>query len=106
MREAFFEGYDSENIEYFTVEKLGEVLESGQQPVGATFIVPVPPGYPMIAPGQLVTMETITFLKALNPNEILGLDPDLGVRVFKEAYFKAETPARRTAARAKKTGAS
>lgn len=106
MREAFFEGYDSENIEYFTVEKLGEVLESGRQPVGATFIVPVPPGYPMIAPGQLVTTETITFLKALNPNEILGLDPDLGVRVFKESYFKAQTPARRTAARAKKTGAS
>lgn len=105
MREAFFEGYESENIEYFTIEELGAVIDSGRQPVGATFIVPVPPGYPLIAPGQLVTMETITFLKALNPGEILGLDPDLGVRIFKESYFKGET-ARRTAAKRKKAETS
>ena len=43
----------------------------------------------MIAPGQVVSRETVTFLEALSPAEILGLDPDLGVRIFKESYFRA-----------------
>jgi arginine decarboxylase len=85
IREAFFDGYDEESVEHFKIDELGKAIESGRQVVGATFIVPVPPGYPMIAPGQVINAATVTFLQALNPAEILGLDPDLGVRVFKES---------------------
>lgn len=84
IREAFFDGYNEDNVEHFKIEELETAIASGREVVGATFIVPVPPGYPMIAPGQMIDQATVRFLQALNPAEILGLDPDLGVRVFKE----------------------
>ncbi len=88
MREAYFDGYDSDVVNYYSIDELGELVNAGKEVVGASFVVPVPPGYPMIAPGQCVTKETITFLQALNPGEILGLDPELGVRTFKEDFIK------------------
>ena len=82
------EWFDSDVVQYYSIDELGEMVNAGKEVVGASFVVPVPPGYPMIAPGQCVTKETITFLQALNPSEILGLDPELGVRTFKEEFIK------------------
>jgi len=95
-RDAFFAGYDACSVEYHSIDELAELLEEGVELVGATFIVPVPPGYPLIGPGQIITMDVIRFLKALNPAEILGLDPELGVRVFSQSFFQNDRQAERT----------
>jgi len=87
MREAYFDGYDCDATEYISIDEIGTRIAAGREVVGATFIVPVPPGYPMIAPGQIINQQSIIFLKALNASEIIGLDPDLGVRVFRESHF-------------------
>lgn len=38
----------------------------------ATFVVPYPPGYPLLVPGQVIDEETNNFLKSLGPGEIHG----------------------------------
>jgi arginine decarboxylase len=38
----------------------------------ATFVVPYPPGYPMLVPGQVIDEETNNFLKSLGTGEIHG----------------------------------
>jgi len=45
-------------------------------------------------PGQFLDQCTVNFLKVLNANEVIGLDPELGVRFFKEEYLtgKATRP--------------
>lgn len=87
IREAYFDGYNTEAVEYLTIEEIGARLDEGKVVVGATFIIPVPPGYPMIAPGQIINRASVDFLSALNLNEIIGLDPDLGARVFQANYL-------------------
>lgn len=89
VRRAFFESYEHANVEYYRISELQEELNAGRLLVAATFIVPVPPGFPMLCPGQVLDQETLTFLSALSPSEILGLDPDLGIRFFNERYMTA-----------------
>jgi len=90
VRQAYLDGYDLEVIEYLSLEEINERIQSGQQVVGATFIIPVPPGYPLILPGQLINEMAIAFLQELDPQEIIGLSPELGVRVFKNSFFIVE----------------
>jgi len=59
--------------------------------VAATFIIPVPPGFPLLVPGQYLDKPTVEFLKALSANEIIGLDADLGIRFFREEYLSRKT---------------
>jgi arginine decarboxylase len=88
MRHAFFEGYEPEHIEHYHINELDEHVDAGETLVAASYVVPVPPGFPLLVPGQMLNRETLTFLQALNPNEIMGLDPDLGIRFFRKDYFE------------------
>jgi len=95
IRKAYFEGYDPDSVYHYQIEELDELLEKGKSLVAATFIIPVPPGFPLLVPGQFLDQSTVNFLKALNANEIIGLDPELGVRFFKEEYLAGKSaPAR------------
>lgn len=86
IRDAFFLSYDAENCEYFGLEDgtLDEAMASGRELVSATFIIPYPPGFPILVPGQVISDEIIGFFKKLDVKEIHGYRPDLGLRVFTE----------------------
>jgi len=50
--------------------------------VSASFIIPYPPGFPILVPGQVISPEILAFMRALDVSEIHGYRPDLGLRVF------------------------
>jgi arginine decarboxylase len=46
------------------------------------FVIPYPPGFPILVPGQCVSAEILAFMRALDVKEIHGYRPELGLRVF------------------------
>ena len=50
------------------------------QLVAADFVIPYPPGFPIMVPGQVVTSETIDFMRKLDVKEIHGYRPDRGLK--------------------------
>lgn len=91
MREAFFLSYDEDSCEYLSLEdgSLDGAMKVGREVVSATFIIPYPPGFPILVPGQVVSPEIIAFFRKLDVKEIHGYRPDLGLRVFTEEALKA-----------------
>ncbi len=90
MRDAYFLSYEEDQCEYLTLDGgIEEAMNSGREVVSATFIIPYPPGFPILVPGQVVSKEIIGFFKALDVKEIHGYRPDLGLRVFTEDALKA-----------------
>ncbi|WP_020591775.1 aminotransferase class I/II-fold pyridoxal phosphate-dependent enzyme [Kiloniella laminariae] len=85
-RTAFFLAYDANNCEYMSLgdRSLDDAMEAGRDVVSASFIIPYPPGFPILVPGQVASMEIIEFLRKLDVKEIHGYRPELGLRVFTE----------------------
>jgi arginine decarboxylase len=88
IRGAFFMSYTETNCEYIELTDCAEVMESGRQIVSASFVIPYPPGFPVLVPGQVLTAEILDFLIALDVKEIHGYRPELGLRVFKQSVLK------------------
>jgi len=83
IRAAFFLSYDENNCDYLELDNsLNTALDSGREVVSASFIIPYPPGFPILVPGQVISQEILAFMKALDVNEIHGYRADLGLRVF------------------------
>jgi arginine decarboxylase len=82
MRRAFFLAYDEEECEYFTLNQLKARVHSGHEIVSSMFVIPYPPGFPILVPGQVISTEIATFMEALDVKEIHGYRPELGLRVF------------------------
>jgi hypothetical protein len=59
--------------------------ESGQINVAGTanFVIPYPPGFPIMVPGQVITEETITFMRRLDIKEIHGCHAAQGLKLLK-----------------------
>ena len=85
MREAYFMGYEEPNKEHL---KLGGEVESamaaGRELVSTTFIIPYPPGFPVLVPGQVVSEDIVEFMNKLDITEVHGYRADLGLSVFTE----------------------
>ncbi|MDU8886865.1 aminotransferase class I/II-fold pyridoxal phosphate-dependent enzyme [Yeosuana sp. MJ-SS3] len=84
IRAAYFLAYEEENYEYVPLNKCLKVMEEGKTLVASTFVIPYPPGFPVLVPGQVVSEEIINFLTVLDVSEIHGYRADLGLRVFKD----------------------
>lgn len=93
LREAFFFSYDENNFEYKSILECKEVMEEGRELVASSFVIPYPPGFPVLVPGQVVSMEIIRFLLALDVKEIHGFRADLGLRIFKESVLNRKKTA-------------
>jgi arginine decarboxylase len=92
MRRAFFLAYDETQCEYLKLDdgSLLAAVDSKREVVSAAFITPYPPGFPVLAPGQVITREIVEFLLALDVKEIHGYEPAFGLRVFTPAAVAAE----------------
>ncbi|MFN3261991.1 MAG: aminotransferase class I/II-fold pyridoxal phosphate-dependent enzyme [Pikeienuella sp.] len=100
IRSAFFLAYDEENCDYLALDgSVMAALDEGRMLVSASFIIPYPPGFPILVPGQVISREIVAFMKALDVSEIHGYRPDLGLRVFTDAALAAAS-----GETAKKTG--
>ncbi len=84
LREAYFLAYDEENYEYVPLSECLSVMDKGRKLVASTFVIPYPPGFPVLVPGQVVSEEIINFMTVLDVSEIHGYRADLGLRVFRE----------------------
>ncbi|HCM75676.1 MAG TPA: ornithine decarboxylase, partial [Cytophagales bacterium] len=85
MREAYFLAYQENKCEYVKLSACNGLMEQGRQLVSSAFIIPYPPGFPVLVPGQVMTKEILDFLQALDVKEIHGYRPELGLRVFTDA---------------------
>lgn len=97
MRSAFYAGYEEADREHVLIGMAGRRLAEGKTLVSTTFVVPYPPGFPVLVPGQVVSKEIVYFLAQLDVKEIHGYNPDLGLSVFTETAL-ARMEAQRNAA--------
>ncbi len=85
MRSAFYAGYEESDREHVLLGAAGRRVAEGKTLVSTTFVVPYPPGFPVLVPGQVVSKAILYFLAELDVKEIHGYNPELGLSVFTEA---------------------
>jgi arginine decarboxylase len=103
MRSAFFAAYEEDDCEYVPLmsPKIDERLKSGPQLVSANFVIPYPPGFPIMVPGQVIEADTIGFMRKLDVKEIHGYNNTRGLKLIKPAAIGKTRPGGRgTAAHA------
>ena len=91
MREAYYMAYHAENCEYIKLSspEIDTRLAKGPELVSAKFVIPYPPGFPIMVPGQVITKEIITFMRKLDVKEIHGFNATLGLELLKPAALAA-----------------
>jgi arginine decarboxylase len=91
MRRPFFMAYDESKCEYFPLDgdELDEAMATGRDVVSSGFIIPYPPGFPILVPGQVISSEILDFMRKLDVTEIHGYRAELGLRVFTEEALAA-----------------
>ncbi|WP_432410560.1 aminotransferase class I/II-fold pyridoxal phosphate-dependent enzyme [Rasiella sp. SM2506] len=104
IRDAFFMAYNEENYEYISLKDCTKAMEDGRELVASSFVIPYPPGFPVLVPGQVVSHEIINFMLALDVSEIHGYRADLGLRIFRKSVLNRQKTA--TAMGAMSMGAS
>lgn len=87
MRGAFFAAYEEDDCEYLPLmsPKIDERLKSGPEMVSANFVIPYPPGFPIMVPGQVIESDTIDFMRKLDVKEIHGYNNTRGLKLIKVA---------------------
>ncbi len=85
MRAAYFLGYDPQNVEYLLLDEVRAAMHSGREVVSSSLVVPYPPGFPILVPGQVVSEAILEFMDKLDVKEIHGYEPDLGLAVFTQS---------------------
>lgn len=101
MREAYFLAYNENNCTYATLEECLKEVEQGKEVVSSTFVIPYPPGFPVLVPGQVVSLEILHFMIALDVSEIHGYRSELGLRVFTETVLDRSKTASKGAVKKK-----
>lgn len=85
IRAAFFLAYVAENHEYVHLDEAVDLIRGGRELVSSKFIIPYPPGFPVLLPGQVISEEIVVFIRELAIDEIHGYRSDLGLPVFTDA---------------------
>jgi arginine decarboxylase len=85
MRAAFYLAANPAACEYVKLnsKEMDERLKNGPELVSAKFVIPYPPGFPIMVPGQVVSEETITFMRKLDVKEIHGFNATKGLELLK-----------------------
>src|SRR5438874_5755079 len=91
IRSGFYAAYNTAGCEYIRLAdaEIDRRLKSGPELVSANFVIPYPPGFPIMVPGQVITQETIDFMRKLDVKEIHGYDAREGLKLVRpEALAK------------------
>ena len=89
MRSAYFLNYEEKNREYIPLQEAENQLAGGREMVCTTFIIPYPPGFPILVPGQVVSAEILDFMQKLAIKEVHGYRAELGLPVFTREALEA-----------------
>jgi arginine decarboxylase len=57
------------------------------QAVSANFVIPYPPGFPIMVPGQVITAEILVFMCKLDVKEIHSYHAATGLKLIKPEKF-------------------
>lgn len=84
MRAAFFTAYREEDCEHVKLNHpdIDLRIQNGPPLVSANFVIPYPPGFPIMVPGQVIAADTIEFMRKLDVKEIHGFDASLGLKLL------------------------
>lgn len=87
IRSAFYDAYKKDECEFVPLHDstVDERIEKGPALVSANFVIPYPPGFPIMVPGQVITREIIEFMRKLDVKEIHGYDKAAGLKVLKRS---------------------
>ncbi|MFT8777065.1 MAG: ornithine decarboxylase [Gluconacetobacter liquefaciens] len=85
IRRAFYDAYNEAECEYLLLdsEEVDRRLQSGPELVSANFVIPYPPGFPIMVPGQVITPGIVAFMRKLDVKEIHGFNRSLGLKLLK-----------------------
>ncbi|HEV2983857.1 MAG TPA: hypothetical protein VGX46_05690 [Vicinamibacterales bacterium] len=85
IRSGFYAAYDAEGCEHMRLAdaEIDRRLKDGPELVSANFVIPYPPGFPIMVPGQVITQETIDFMRKLDVKEIHGYDASEGLKLVR-----------------------
>jgi arginine decarboxylase len=106
VRSAFFGAYREERCEHLKLfsPEIEKRLHDGPELVSANFVIPYPPGFPIMVPGQVITAETVEFMRKLDVKEIHGFDASVGLKLLRPAYLTAaETAGKKRTEAARET---
>ena len=87
IRKAFFLSYDENNCDYIKLKDCIPALNKGKEIVSTSFVIPYPPGFPILVPGQVLSRDILEFFINLDVHEIHGYRPDLGLKIFKASVL-------------------
>ena len=76
--------YDHDGCEHLKLmsPEIDKRIKSGPPLVSAHFVIPYPPGFPIMVPGQVIKADTIEFMRKLDVKEIHGYDASLGLKLI------------------------
>ena len=85
MRAGFYAAYNEAGCEYIPLASpdIDARLMSGPELVSANFVIPYPPGFPIMVPGQVIDAGTIGFMRKLDVKEIHGFNASRGLKLLK-----------------------
>jgi arginine decarboxylase len=85
VRAAFYMAYDEAQCEHVKLasSEIDQRLKNGPPLVSANFVIPYPPGFPIMVPGQVIRADTIEFMRKLDVKEIHGYDAVLGLKLIR-----------------------
>jgi arginine decarboxylase len=90
MRSAFYSAYYPEGCEYLPLDspEVETRLKQGPEMISANFVIPYPPGFPIMVPGQVITKETIDFMRKLDVKEIHGFERARGLKLIRPDHAR------------------
>ncbi|WP_394424276.1 ornithine decarboxylase [Vreelandella stevensii] len=86
IRTAFFKSWSPESSEYVGLfsEECDKRLREGPPMVSAKLVIPYPPGFPILVPGQVISKEIISFMRKLDVKEVHGYEASRGLQLLKD----------------------
>jgi arginine decarboxylase len=87
IRGGFYAAYDAEGVDYIPLhdKEIDRRLQDGPPLVSANFVIPYPPGFPIMVPGQVIKPDTIEFMRKLDVKEIHGYNAARGLKLISTA---------------------
>jgi arginine decarboxylase len=85
IRSGFYAAYDAAGCEHIRLAdpEIDRRLNNGPDLVSANFVIPYPPGFPIMVPGQVITQEAIDFMRKLDVKEIHGYNAIRGLKLVR-----------------------